>query len=233
MATTTNVDVDAVPTEGRIVAAPTEAAVRTSAPPALLGFFKRLWEARGFFGGLLAIGLGAWAQSILLGAGDGEAAFRLYALAIAILVLSLFHPTLDWVRRVARRRTKDQEPALSAANGRRTEADGESDSPTNVSPTTTVALSPTAISSNGLPVDDAPTPLLARRTRATTHQETVTIAAKQGSLQGRRPRSEATPLIATLRPWSRYTALRERLGWRATVLGLVLTGTLMLASLII
>lgn len=71
---------------------PIPAAVGGSSGP--MNKLARMWRARGFFGGLIAIALAAWGQQTLITQGDTEAAGRLYVAAIIILIASLFHPRL-------------------------------------------------------------------------------------------------------------------------------------------
>ncbi len=53
----------------------------------------KLWRARGFFGGLVAIGLAFAGQKTLIEQSNPEAATRYYIAAFVILILSLLHPT--------------------------------------------------------------------------------------------------------------------------------------------
>ncbi|MFL5734226.1 MAG: ArnT family glycosyltransferase, partial [Chloroflexia bacterium] len=85
----------------------------------------RLWHARGFFGGLIAIGLAAAGQQTLIDRRDGQTANAYYVAAIVILIASLLHPAL---RRLGRRK-----PA-SASQGSKVSVFGPKLSPAAAEP---------------------------------------------------------------------------------------------------
>jgi sugar lactone lactonase YvrE len=62
------------------------------------GALSRLWEARGYFGGLIAIALAFAGQMILLQRQDHVTATRLYLAAFVLFCLSMLHPALPWRR---------------------------------------------------------------------------------------------------------------------------------------
>ena len=214
MATTTQVDIDALPAGERATIAEAEVKSSTRRGRAMADALRRVWAARGFFGGLLAIGLGAWGQATLINTGDGAAAFQLYALAVVVLILSLLNPSFDWARRLRRGSGVGSVEATSAALSESESGATEGD---------TVALTQATVPrTNGLSPETptTTTPLTVRKAGSrllpTSSQELA--------------RSSAARLQALPR---RFVALRERLGWKATVPGLVLTGALTLASLLI
>src|SRR5438874_2274243 len=59
----------------------------------LRAWLRRLWGARGLFGGLLAIGIAALGQNALVTENDYVTSTRNYFIAIVIVILSLLHPT--------------------------------------------------------------------------------------------------------------------------------------------
>lgn len=63
------------------------------------GALRRLWMARGFFGGLIAMYLAFNAQRNLIEQGTWEVSQRLYLAAFVILILTLMHPTFAFFRR--------------------------------------------------------------------------------------------------------------------------------------
>jgi hypothetical protein len=74
----------------------TRAPAQAAATSTLVRWAGRLWAARGFFGGLLAIGLGALGQNALMTQNDYVAAQRYYLVAAVLLIASLLHPS--WPR---------------------------------------------------------------------------------------------------------------------------------------
>jgi 4-amino-4-deoxy-L-arabinose transferase-like glycosyltransferase len=70
--------------------------------------WARVWGARGFLGGLTAIGLGFLGQQALIQQNDWQVAQRYYVAAIIILILSLFHGALPPFLRRFRQVNPDQ-----------------------------------------------------------------------------------------------------------------------------
>ncbi|MEO8287332.1 MAG: PA14 domain-containing protein [Chloroflexota bacterium] len=73
-------------------------------------FARGLWSARGFFGGLAAIGLALISQQTLLVGKDPASALLYYLAAIVLLILSLLHPVLP------ARHARSAQEALPAAD---------------------------------------------------------------------------------------------------------------------
>ncbi len=69
----------------------------------VMGILRRVWMARGFFGGLVAMVLAFNAQRTLIEQGDWVTAQRYYLIAFVILILSLMHPTFEFFRRESKR----------------------------------------------------------------------------------------------------------------------------------
>ena len=84
---------------------------RGEAPPAyrgaLLGAtglrrnWRASWAGRGWWGGLIAMGLAAMGQQILITQNDAPTASRYYILAVVLIIVALTHPDLSWLRRRA------------------------------------------------------------------------------------------------------------------------------------
>src|SRR5262249_33698618 len=75
-------------------ATPAASATRRSLPAAL-------WDARGWWGGLIACGLAALGQYTLIAQSDPATATRYYFLAMALLILVCLHPAWPCRRRSA------------------------------------------------------------------------------------------------------------------------------------
>ena len=102
---------------------PAEAAQAVAAAPKnragawARGLLRRVWLARGFFGGLIAMGLAFNAQKTLIEQGDWMVAQRYYYAAFLILILSLIHPTFEMFRR-RRKPGRETAPAgTTSTNG--------------------------------------------------------------------------------------------------------------------
>ncbi|MEO8286317.1 MAG: glycosyltransferase family 39 protein [Chloroflexota bacterium] len=84
-------------------AAPAEVAPETAAKKKrprrnwgamLKDFVLRVWRSRGFFGGLIAMGIGFLGQQALLAENDYATSTRNYLIAFAIVILTLMHPSM-------------------------------------------------------------------------------------------------------------------------------------------
>ncbi|HET6313169.1 MAG TPA: hypothetical protein VFH60_04985, partial [Chloroflexia bacterium] len=65
------------------------------------GLLKSVWQARGFFGGILAIQIAYYGQRALMDRDDYTFSTFCYGLAILVLILSLLHPNLPRRRAAA------------------------------------------------------------------------------------------------------------------------------------
>src|SRR4051794_11809699 len=100
------------------VAAPAttrQATIQTHARSARLRRnLARLWAGRGWWGGLVALGLAGMGQNALVAQNDEAAAGRDFILAVLVLILSLLHPTWPWLRRRDQGSgTRDQGPEIT------------------------------------------------------------------------------------------------------------------------
>ncbi|MDQ3927644.1 MAG: glycosyltransferase family 39 protein, partial [Chloroflexota bacterium] len=102
--------VDSVATDS---VAPSTARVRRL--PALI------WKARGFFGGLIAIGLAALGQQTLLSNGGSGGALSYYVAAIVLLIASLLHPNFSSPRLLRRGAAGKEELASTGLSQTMTE----------------------------------------------------------------------------------------------------------------
>ncbi|MGA7732645.1 MAG: glycosyltransferase family 39 protein [Chloroflexia bacterium] len=203
---------------------------------------KRLWRARGFFGGIAAIALAYLGQQAILVQRDDASAMRYYLAAGVVLVLSLLYPSF------ARFRRKSQESVGETALAGPPPPDGQlpiasldshDEHPAGNGSTDAV------ITQNGHLIEEMK-PLPARATTATLTSQPSRIAWHQTvsylrGLTKSRPLYQAAIGKAATRltartevagpaevkprkgPWARWQDVRERLGWRFTVAGLLLT----------
>jgi DNA-binding beta-propeller fold protein YncE/4-amino-4-deoxy-L-arabinose transferase-like glycosyltransferase len=179
-----------------------------------MGVLRRLWAARSFFGGLLAIGLAWLAQNALIFESDSAAATRYYIAAIVLLLVSLTHPSLSWIRRrmASRRAPSTNEIAIVNDGSTSTEnpitEPSEGDANTPASHITTSLPTRTARSRNLSPSENGSV--------ATADDTRVSVRPDRRSLAGR---------------WERWNALRARLGWRLVAPLAALTIILIVASI--
>ncbi len=78
-----------------------------------------VWAGRGWWGGLIAMGLAAMGQQILVTQNDPTLASRYYILAALLLIAVLTHPDLSWLRRSKAETATPPEDATSTLPVRR------------------------------------------------------------------------------------------------------------------
>src|SRR5689334_6364600 len=155
-----------------------------------------LWHARGWWGGLIALGLAARGQDVLINGNDAAAAGTYYLLAMVLLIAVWLHPALPW-------RRASGAPPLPAAEA-------------------PAAVSPPAPAGDA-PVEQTPpmgTPTGTQQVASTLPTRRVRGAAAEPApapIVVPEPAAVA-PVAAHSRPraWARWKALRARLGWRLT-----------------
>jgi sugar lactone lactonase YvrE/4-amino-4-deoxy-L-arabinose transferase-like glycosyltransferase len=166
----------------------------------------RLWQARGWWGGLIALGLAARGQDILINANDPATAGTYYLLAVVLLIAVWLHPARP------RRRAADTPPPDPASS----ETPAATLTPASDQPAVSVANA-----SVSAPAEHITSTLPTRRVRSAP-AEPVPVPVMV-------PEPAPVAPVAVqpqLSPWARWKALRARLGWRLTAAGLVLTGVL-------
>lgn len=191
-------------------------------------FAGRLWRARSFLGGLIAIGLGYMGQQVLLANGDSNTAFRYYLAAIVVLTLSMLHPLIP--------SGADGQPLV----GQRTAADATTELEDSASATTATSYddSGTRARSSSRPLAPASTTgYTAEDLPDRSQVEEVRFSPwvpGESKLNSQRPRElvsrpmESVQQTATSedsRPssWQRWARKRKQLGLPFTIAGLVVT----------
>ena len=211
---------------------------------------RSVWQARGLFGGILAIGIAYYGQRALMDRNEVQLATLCYGVAIVILVLSLFHPSLPWKRATPPPREDVHEivdpapPTVSAAeNGH------VPDTPQPVAASTESAPLPVRKAGSGsvplaseqavtvdVPANGSNEPQRPRfEPWVPGTPDTKVAARKARGSNGTTPKPAAPAAVEAKRPppkglLRRIAAWRAGAGWRVTVPALVVAVGLLVAS---
>lgn len=193
---------------------------------AAMRVLARVWAARGFFGGLLAIGLGLAGQISLTAGNDPSAAQRYYLLALIVLIASFLHPSWPF----GKRGLGTGEQVTAVVDG--SEGRAPVPAPTDMAGMIAVRASDEAIVGSAMQVASAAPPVVStlptRRAQARhAHAATISGPEREVSQADGVAASSKVPKRDLLARWG---ALRASLGWRVTLPGLALTLVLAVAS---
>jgi DNA-binding beta-propeller fold protein YncE/4-amino-4-deoxy-L-arabinose transferase-like glycosyltransferase len=225
----------------------THASAQAATTSTLARWAGRLWAGRGFFGGLLAIGLGALGQNALMTQNDYVAAQRYYLAAAVLLIASLFHPS--WPRFWKGSGVRDQ--GLGDEGQEVVQDTVQVVAPEQSTPVVEVAAVAPAVEAYNPPAITSKLPTRVARSTSThglrvVAQEASTIkpwspggdvssslpvrTRRKDEVAAQAPEVVAAAEEAPRSLVARWLAGRAALGWRVTVPGLALTAALAAGS---
>jgi 4-amino-4-deoxy-L-arabinose transferase-like glycosyltransferase len=206
---------------------------------------KRLWRARGFFGGIAAIVLAYLGQQAILVQRDDAGATRYYVAAGIVLILSLLYPSFARFRRKAQVSVGETTLAEPPPDGQLplTSLDLPDKHSTGNGTTDAVVAQNSYVIEEMKPLPSRATDrgstatLTSQPNRIAWHQTVnylrgltksrplyqAAIGKALAILPAHNGVAEPAEVEPRKGPWARWQEIRERLGWRFTIAGLLVT----------
>jgi sugar lactone lactonase YvrE/4-amino-4-deoxy-L-arabinose transferase-like glycosyltransferase len=218
----------AAPDQGTEPSAESVASISTSTPTKEI--VLRIWRSRGLFGVLVAVAIGWAGEMALLTQNDFTTSTRNYVIAIALVIIALMHPAMPRLGRRNEALVSEEKPSVPAIPEPAAQVVPDSEPLTTLTVRKARAsIGPESAGSAPVGTTTAELPTRPVRTReVATNGNGAGMVPYTGAIAAPAAvRATPVPSAAAVTgskekesAWARYKALRARLGWKMTVVGM-------------